>query len=605
MSGYKSQYRILALLLALITAAGGVLAQNSLTLINPGTQVEGRKFAVTFRATGGQATGLQAPSLKGCKLIYGPSVSTMESVQYINGQMTRESYVDYSYTYLAESAGDVTVPAVSATIGGQNVKSKSGNFTILPPDKNAPAQIRRPQPGTPPQAQSGESEAPPIKSSDLIVRVTFSKQKVYEQEPVIAEIKVYTRHGISNFQVQTQPVFDGFLSEELDVPLSVNMEHYNGQNYYTAVLKRCILYPQKAGRLTVNSGKYDVTLQQEVPVYYGYFVTSKIIERKITTTSNEVSLNVLPLPEPKPAGFNGAVGRFDITTSLTPEQLRTNEAANYRIEISGSGNIKYLKAPDLQVPVGIDAYTPKTEVQSKASGGNVSGVFSVDYTLMPQQVGDYTIPGIRFVYFDPQSASYKTANGREFEFKVERGAAGISNTKIAETAAMTDILHIKQSEASPAPYTTPLMLRAAYWYMLAALVVVFLIILWVYRRNVRLRADVAGRRLSRASRVARRRLRMANRLIKDSGDKFYEELSKALYGYFGDKLGMPPSQLIRANIAQQLADYGASNESIELAIRILDDCEMARFTPDHSQQERDSLYRDASNVIKDFESVKQ
>lgn len=605
MSGYKSQYRILALLLALITAAGGVLAQNSLTLINPGTQVEGRKFAVTFRATGGQATGLQAPSLKGCKLIYGPSVSTMESVQYINGQMTRESYVDYSYTYLAESAGDVTVPAVSATIGGQNVKSKSGNFTILPPDKNAPAQIRRPQPGTPPQAQSGESEAPPIKSSDLIVRVTFSKQKVYEQEPVIAEIKVYTRHGISNFQVQTQPVFDGFLSEELDVPLSVNMEHYNGQNYYTAVLKRCILYPQKAGRLTVNSGKYDVTLQQEVPVYYGYFVTSKIIERKITTTSNEVSLNVLPLPEPKPAGFNGAVGRFDITTSLTPEQLRTNEAANYRIEISGSGNIKYLKAPDLQVPVGIDAYTPKTEVQSKASGGNVSGVFSVDYTLMPQQVGDYTIPGIRFVYFDPQSASYKTANGREFEFKVERGAAGISNTKIAETAAMTDILHIKQSEASPAPYTTPLMLRAAYWYMLAALVVVFLIILWVYRRNVRLRADVAGRRLSRASRVARRRLRMANRLIKDSGDKFYEELSKALYGYFGDKLGMPPSQLIRANIAQQLADYGASDESIELAIRILDDCEMARFTPDHSQQERDSLYRDASNVIKDFESVKQ
>ncbi len=605
MFAHKSQYRILTLLLMLV-AGIGVLAQNSLVLINPGTQIEGRKFALTFRATGGQASGLQAPSLKGCKLIYGPSVSTMESVQYINGQMSRESYVDYSYTYLAEKAGEVSIPAISATIGGQNVKSKAATFTILPPDKNAPAQARRPQPGAPRHADAAtEAEVPPIKSSDLIVRVTFSKQKVYEQEPVIAEIKVYTRHGISNFQVQTQPVFDGFLSEELEVPLNVSIEHYNGQNYYTAVLKRCILYPQKDGKLIVNSGKYDVTLQQEVPVYYGYFVTSKIIERKITTTSNEVSLNVLPLPEPKPAGFNGAVGRFDIATSLTPELLRTNEVANSNIKITGSGNIKYLKAPELQVPVGIDAYTPKTDVQSKASGSNVSGTFTVDYTLMPQQVGNYTIPGIRFVYFDPQTASYKTVNGHDFDIRVERGAAGVSNTKVAETDVMTDILHIKQCGDTPRHYTTPLMLRPAYRYSLLAMVLLFLLITWVYRRNLKLKADVAGRRLSRANRVARKRLRVAHRLIKDSGDKFYEELSKALYGYFGDKLGMPPSQLIRANISQQLADYGAKPESIDMAIRILDDCEMARFTPEHSQQERDGLYRDASNVIKDFESVKQ
>lgn len=605
MSAHKSQYRIISLLLML--AAGiAVMAQNSLVLLNPGTQIQGRKFALTFRATGGQAGGLKAPALNGCKLIYGPSVSTMESVQYINGQMSRESYVDYSYTYLAEKAGEVSVPAVSATIGGQNVRSKAASFTILPPDKNAPAQPRRPQqPGSPRNADPATTEAPPIKSSDLIVRVTFSKQKVYEQEPVIAEIKVYTRHGISNFQVQTQPVFDGFLSEELEVPLNVSIEHYNGQNYYAAVLKRCILYPQKAGKLTVNSGKYDVTLQQEVPVYYGYFVTSKVIERKITTTSNQVSLNVLPLPEPKPADFNGAVGRFNITSSLTPEQLRTNEAANYHIEISGIGNIKYLKAPELQVPVGIDSYTPKTDVQSKAVSGNVSGTFTVDYTLMPQQVGDYTIPGVRLVYFDPQTASYQTVTGREYSFHVDRGAAGVSNTKVAETAAMTDILHIKQSPAAPTPCGVPLMMRPVYRYSLVAMIVAFMAIIWIYRRNLKLKADVAGRRLSRANRVARRRLRRAYHLIKDSGDGFYEELSKALYGYFGDKLGMPPSQLIRANIAQQLSQYGASDESIDLAIRILDDCEMARFTPDHSQQQRDSLYRDASNVIKEFESVKR
>ena len=92
---------------------------------------------------------------------------------------------------------------------------------------------------------------------------------------MVATIKVYTKHDISSFMPTTQPAFEGFLCEELPVSLETSMEHYNGQNYHTAVLKRLLLYPQKAGKLSVNSGKYDVTIVQYETVNMGFFRTQK------------------------------------------------------------------------------------------------------------------------------------------------------------------------------------------------------------------------------------------------------------------------------------------------------------------------------------------
>lgn len=598
------------MLIAIAAAAQSV----SLQVINPGTQIQGRKFSVTFRASGGEAQGIKAPAIRGCKLVYGPSISTMHSVTIIQGKQTDESYVDYTFYYQAESAGSSTIPALSATIGGQKVSTQAAKFEILPPDRSSAPRSQYP----PAQSAGGSqqpTQAPEISSSDLIVRTTFSKSKVYEQEPVIAEIKVYTVHNISSFQVVTQPVFDGFLSEELSVPLNVQLEHYNGKNYYTAVLKRCILYPQKAGKLTVNSGKYDVTVQQAVQVPYNYyFMTTKLIERKVVTTSNEVSLNVLALPKPQPAGFDGAVGQFTIKGDLSSEKLHTNEAANMQITINGTGNIKYLKAPDFVLPVGFDSYTPKTDVISKSTGNNISGTFTVEYPFMPQQVGQFEIPAVEFVYFDPQAGEYRTVSTDSYNVDVARGTDSNVQQTAKLTTVMTDIHHIHQTvtdaagadgKTGVAAWRTPVMLRDWYWLIIAGLFVALLVVMWIYRRQLRLRADVAGRRLSRANRVAVKRLRRARKLIHSDGDGFYAELSQALYGYFGDKLGIPPSQLIRANIAQQLTEYGATPQTIDEAIRIIDDCEMARFTPEHSQQEKDGLYAAAAEVIKAFEAVKR
>ena len=276
---------ILFILLALTVCC--VWAQQpSFSLLTPRNVVEGRNFSLTFRLSDGDANPPSAPELEGCTLLYGPAMSTMQSTQIINGKMSSSSSVDYSFTYRADRAGTVEVPKVSVSCQGRTLSSRPASFQILPPDRpsQGAAQGQRN-----PRADEPSSQTPGrVSPDDLLVRVFFSKNSVYEQEPVVATIKVYTKYDISSFMVTTQPAFEGFLTEELPVSLESSMEHYNGQNYHTAVLKRLLLYPQKAGKLSVNSGKYDVTIVQYEQVNHGFFRTARPVEMAVTTSSNEI-----------------------------------------------------------------------------------------------------------------------------------------------------------------------------------------------------------------------------------------------------------------------------------------------------------------------------
>ena len=599
--------RFLFTLLFIAAAIGLVAQQASFSLVQPRNVVEGRNFRLTFRLTDGDANPPAAPQLDGCTLLYGPATSTMQSTQIVNGKMTSTYSVDFSFTYRADRAGKVEVPEISVQSGGKTLHSRPASFQILPPDKNAQSQggsqpqQGMSQPGTPAQ----------ISADDLLVRVFFSKSSVYEQEPVVATIKVYTKYDISSFMVTTQPAFEGFLTEELPVDLETSIEHYNGQNYHTAVLKRLLLYPQKAGTLSVNSGKYDVTIVQYEQVNMGFFgTTSRPIERNVTTSSNAATLNVKALPTPQPAGFSGAVGHFSVSTTLEPELMRTNEASVYSYIVKGTGNIKFLSAPEVEFPAGVDSYTPKTDISANIIGGgtNMSGTFRTDYTIVPQEVGNFTIPGTPFIYFDVESGDYKTIDVADTPIKVLRGngaAPVVQQTTLDET--IDDILHIRRTDserqAAEIHYTFQ---SPMYWLLYVLAVVILVSVLFIYRRNIRLEADVAGRKLAKAGRVASKRLKESKSLLDaHENDKFYAALAKALWGYISDKLSIPASQLTRDNVADKLASYGLNSDATAEVLDVLDRCEMARFTPNDSESEAADIYSTAERASKSIEDVKK
>ena len=140
MSNAKLRITFLSALVCLFAFTAA--AQASFKAIAPRNVVEGRNFSITFRLTNGEANAPKAPQLPGCTLIYGPSVSTMQSTEIINGHMSSTSSIDYSYTYSADKAGTVKVPALSVNVGGKTLSSNPTATPRPPREHSAPAHSR-------------------------------------------------------------------------------------------------------------------------------------------------------------------------------------------------------------------------------------------------------------------------------------------------------------------------------------------------------------------------------------------------------------------------------------------------------------------------------
>ncbi len=592
---------ILSILLIALTAAVSLHAQVSFTVKPPSRVYEGQRFPVTFRLTNSEGSDLKVSQINGCTLLYGPSVSTSQSYQVVNGRASSTSATEYTYYYKADKAGSFTIPAASVLADGKRYTTKAVSFTIHDiADANTPASQR------PVDVDDVDTQAAGrrVNSDDVFVRIILSKSSAYEQEAIGCTIKLYTKYSISSFMPTKQPSFDGFLIQEVDLQPALNQtETYNGQNYMTAVLKKCIIFPQKSGKLTINSGNYDISVVQYENVNMGMFQVRQPREAKIKVNSNSASIDITPLPQPQPEGFTGAVGKFEIDSRLVGNSFRTNDPATLIYTISGTGNIKYVKEPVIDFPTEFEQYTPKSDIQASVQGNDVTGSMTVEYTFVPQSVGDFTIGSDKFVYFNPQTRQYVTLTTPSYPVKVAKGVSAPVTTDQKEVENKnSDIRHIYLGEKNPVKEHRMVVLQSWYWVLYLLLIAVTIILIFANRRKARLNADVLGQKTAKASKVARRRLKSAEGFMK-SGDseKFYEEMLRALWGYLSDKLAMPVSQLSRDNISATLASKGYSEESAGAIVSVLDDCEMARYTPDSSSR-MDEVFERGVNAINQIES---
>jgi len=595
----------LVLLLILVTVTiGSALAAASFSVVNPPGRVSvGQKFSITFRLRNGEGTSLKVPQINGCKQLYGPSTSTSQSYQIINGSMSSSSTVDYTYIYRAEKEGSYTVGEASITVDGKRLSTKPFSLTVVPGNNNA---------GTHQNSQvefddaSTQTTDRKVSANDVFVRIILSKQSVYEQEAVECTIKLYTKYSISSFFPTKQPSFDGFLIEEMNLQPSLNeVEVYNGQRYMTALLKKCIIYPQKSGKLTINSGNYDIKVVQYDNVNMGFFTVQSPQERDIKVSSNSASVNVLPLPEPQPAGFSGAVGKFSVDSRLIGNSFRTNEPATLIYTISGTGNIKYLKEPQIDFPSEFEQYSPKSDIQASVSGNNVTGKMVIEYTFVPQNIGDFRIGGDKFIYFNPATKEYITLDTQGYNIKVAKGVSSAPSDVDQKDVELknTDIRYIKLGVKNLSQNHTYIIATLWYWAMYLLVLIAMVAVLAIYRRNIKRTSDIRGMKLAKANKVAKKRLKAARDYMRQKQtDKFYDEMLRAVWGYLSDKLGIPLSQLFRDNVAAELSRIGTSDELSSKIISVLDDCEMARYAS--SAQQPQTIYDEAVAAINELESIK-
>lgn len=591
-------------LIGFVANAAGV----SFSAQAPRQVVQGNRFSVVYVLRNGEGSSFNAPDIEGAQKIYGPAVSTSYSQQWVNGVSSSSSSVEYTMTYKATKAGKYNVGAASVIVDGKRYATKPFSIEILPPDRSASNQYQQGG-GSSVQFDDIDTQdaGKKVSGKDIFVRISMSKQNVYEQEAVVCTIKLYTKYQISQFMPTLQPSFNGFLIEDLPISPSLNnVERVNGENYMVAELKKCILFPQQSGKLTITSGNYDVTVVQydKIRTMFGYI--QQPVEKQLKVKSNSASVNIMALPSPQPATFSGAVGKYSISSSVNPQQLKTYEAATYKFVIRGSGNIKYVKAPVIDFPSQFEVYDPQSNINAKPNGGTVSGSIAYDYTFIPQFVGNYEIPKVTFTYFDTDQRKYVTLTTGGYDFTVAKGSGAPSARKAGLEQKNRDILHIKMGDLNLQKHHQYYVDELAYWlwYILAVLMVAG--VLFYHRKSLKNRANVAMIRTKRANKVAQKRLKAARKYM-NAGDKssFYAETLRACWGYLSDKLGMPVSELNKDNIQAQLEAYGADVALISELMEVLDKCEFAQYAPELSENDMSHVMDMASDVMDRLENSKK
>ena len=598
---------IFTLAVLAITAVANA-ADVSFSVDYPRQVVQGNKFQISFSLRNAEGNGFKAPEVGGCKLLYGPSKSSSYSSQWVNGVSSSSSSEEYTMVYRADQAGKYTVGAATVSVGGKQYSTKPFTIEILPPDRSAQQGNNRGSQSVQIDNANTQTAGKQVSSKDLFVRIILSKSNVYEQEAVVCTIKLYTKYQISQFIANIQPSYNGFLIEELPVSPNLNeIEHVNGENYMVAELKKCILFPQQSGKLTITSGTYDVTVVQYEQFRTPFGIMRQPVEKQLQVKSNTSSVNILPLPEPKPASFNGAVGNFTVSTEIKPQVLKTYEAATYSYIIRGSGNIKYLKSPTIGFPSQFDVYDPQNNINAKPSGNTVSGTVTIDYTFIPQFVGKYEIPGTEFTYFNPATRKYETLTTQKYDLTVAKGSGAASQApKGGIEQKNRDILHIKTGDLHLKQEHSYAVEGFGYWLWYIIPLILLAAVLFYYRKALKARSDMQLMRTKRANKVAQKRLRAAKQWMR-AGDKnkFYAEVLTALWGYLSDKIQIPVSELNKENISAELTNYGANDEVIAAVIEVLNNCEFAQYAPELSGNDMESIYSAAADAMDKLENTKR
>ena len=588
----------------------------------PKQVVVGRPFQVTYTVNQ-RSRDLRAPEFTDFDVLSGPYTSTSSSTSFVNGKRTSSFEQTYTYMLMAQKEGTFTIGPATVRVDGENVQSNGVRIQVLPEDRQDDSQPSAVSSQS--SAQRSQSNTGAVTSENLFVRTIASKTRVHEQEALMITYKLYFANvDVAQLTNNTKlPEFTGFLKQELEQgEIQTELEHYNGRNYQTAVLYRTILYPQHSGEIKIDPARFEAVLrvqtQQRARSIFDDFFGSYTNVTKMLTAPG-VTIHVAALPGGKPAGFSGGVGKFNLTPSISQTEVQANEAVTIKLDISGAGNMKLLKTPAIDWPEGFEPYDPKVTNNFNTTTAGVSGTKSIEYLAIPRSAGEYTIPAVKFSYFDIDEKTYKTLTTPEYTVNVKRGAgaqAGVASS--AEEGAV--VYHAQKEDikqlGSDIRYinTKPLKAKksrqlsaAGYqylwlWYVVP--LIIALVLLVVLRKQIKEAADITRMRYKHANKVAQKRLKAAAAALKaNDKDHFYEEIERAAWTYLSDRLSIPTADLNKENIASILSQKGVSEALIKEVMDVLSTAEFARYAPstDHGM---DDLYTATTNLINNLENEK-
>ncbi len=507
----------------------------------------------------------ELPEIDGFQLRYlGPSTR----MSIVNGRMS--SSIIHMYTLIPLKTGKFSIGPFSFDYKGDTYTSNTLNLEVV----DRPVSSREPV---------GGSQAEGVEPGDRVfLEMTAGKNRVYMNEVVPLTIKLYVS-SLSVRDIQ-YPVFEheGFLAEEFEKPKQY--QEQRGGRIYEIIEFNTKLFGTRPGEFSLGYAELKANLlikkqrrrhSSLFDNFFGGYETSPI-ELK----SDALSLKVLPFPENgKPEDFSGAVGDFDLSVEVLPEEVKQGDPVTVRMVVSGNGNFNTVTSPRLKYEEDFKVYDPQVTQQGNRK------VF--EQILIPLSDSIREIPAVSFSFFDPGKERYRTLSKSPILIAVKKrekeeitfveGLQAVEKILSKEKLGR-DIIYIKESPGRLKKRGDYLYKNPAFIIIQFVPVILFISAMIIQRRRERLRTDIVYARRLSAPRKATKGIRKAEGYLKNSkSEEFYGSVYKTLQEYIGDRYHIPAG-----GITSDIVDTSLMDKSIDKGIlvklkSVFKECDLARY----------------------------
>ena len=587
------------------------MAQDVIKVEAPNVVAADEQFNVTFIIEGENSpSDFTWSAGNDFQVLWGPQSGHSVSTRIINGQRSRSEQSTYTYVLMPKAIGKFAIPTATAKVKGKEIKSVSKTIEVAA--AGAASSRQQGQQGQS-QGQTAQRQQTGVSDEDIFLTLELSRRNVVVGEPITATLKLYQRVNVAGFENVTFPDFNGFWSQEIEAPTNIEFtrEVYEGQIYNSALLRKFILIPQQQGAVKITPADLVCLVNVRVAsvgnsIFDGFFDDYRTIRKRVT--SQEVTVNVSPLPSGAPASFAGGVGHFEISASLSKDVLKTHEAGSLVVTVTGTGNVSLLEAPKVSFPPDMEVYD--TKISDRIDKSGISGSKYYEFPFIPRSHGDFVIEPIKYSYYDVNTKKYVTLETPAIPLTVEKGneteSAGVvisgSSQKDVRTLG-SDIRFISTKAPELVAKGSFFVWSSGFWILTILLFVIAFICWAAFRKLAARRADVVGTKNRKATKMALKRLQLAGTFLKQNlYTAFYEELHKALIGFISDKLNMPMAEQSKERMSEALVSKGADKSLVEKFIGILDACEFARYAPDAGHEAMAAHYEEAVDIISSLDS---
>lgn len=535
-----------------------------------------RYFEVRFTLKDSEGTNFAPPAFSDFMVISGPSRSLSTTV--INGRVSKE--MSFSYSLQPRRTGTFTIGSAQILAEGQRLSTDPIRIEVL------------------------ERRGDTAQGRQFYVEAVPSSTKAYVGQQIRLDYRLYTKVDIQNYNIIEEPDYVGFYAEDIRRPdTRLKQQIVNGDQYYVRTLKSIALYPQQAATLTVPPATLQLGVVTGEQDSYSLFFGNNV--RRVPVVTDSLNIIVESLPRPVPDAFTGAVGDFRLRTNINRNTLTTDDALSITMEISGNGDMKRVRAPDPDLPPSFDQYDPKTEEYDLGElNGFRQGQKTYTFLAQPTEAGMYEISPT-FVYFDPDSAVYKTLLADTLQVTIRQGSQRSNAPEVADDLAIgpDDIGPLRLNTALQKQKSFYLVNTPVFWTLTALPFFLFFGML-VYRRQrlAREAIDPAERRRREAQHMAMERLETAKaHLTSGNSRPFYDEVSKAMLGYVSDKLGIPWSELTKDNVRTRLESLAIDQQKVDQFMHLLQNCEVALFAGKANTESMQQTYDHSLGMLATIE----